>query len=329
MIKSSESTKTAMKTEAPVDSPIDSAERTEVSEKSAIEKGMAPLVATKKPHKSRKRKEQWGNVFTYLLLILVSIVLLLPLVWMVSISLKPMSEIAQFPPNLLPVDIQWNNYREMMTAFPFFKYAGNTLFITTLVVIGNVISNSFIAYGFAKINFPGKNLLFAMVLSTMMIPGFVTMIPQYILFSRIGWVGTYLPLIVPAFFGNAFNIFLMRQFYLSIDDELIEAAQIDGANHLYIWSRLMVPLTKPALITIGITSFNGAWNDFLGPLLYIQKEDRYTLQIGLQVFQNQSTTQWNYLMAGATLVLLPTVLMFLVAQKYFIEGMDLSGGMKG
>jgi len=328
MIKSSDSTKSAVKTEAPVDSPIGTVEEAGTSE-STIEKGMAPLVATKKPHKSRKRKEQWGHVFTYLILILVSIILLLPLVWMVSISLKPMSEIAKFPPDLLPIDVQWNNYSEMMNSFPFFKYAGNTLFITVFVVAGNIISNSFIAYGFAKIDFPGKSILFAMVLSTMMIPGFVTMIPQYILFSRIGWVGTYLPLIVPAFFGNAFNIFLMRQFYLSIDDELIEAAQIDGANHLYIWSRLMVPLTKPALITIAITSFNGAWNDFLGPLLYIQKEDRYTLQIGLQVFQNQSTTQWNYLMAGATLVLLPTVLLFLVAQKYFIEGMDLSGGMKG
>ena len=325
MSKSTSSSKSAIKTGTPVDSPIERTKRTGAK----IEESLAPKVATKKPHKSKKRKEQWGNVFTCLLLIAISILLLLPLVLMVSISLKPMSEIAQFPPNLFPRDIQWNNYREMTDAFPFFKYAGNTLFITAFVVAGNIISNSFIAYGFAKIAFPGKKILFAMVLSTMMIPGFVTMIPQYILFSRIGWVGTYLPLIVPAFFGNAFNIFLMRQFYMSIDNELIEAAQIDGANHLYIWSRLMIPLTKPALITIGITSFNGAWNDFLGPLLYIQNEERYTLQIGLQVFQNQSTTQWNYLMAGATLVLLPTVLLFLVAQKYFIEGMDLSGGMKG
>lgn len=217
----------------------------------------------------------------------------------------------------------------MVNSFPFFKYAWNTLIITSFVVLGNIVSNSFIAYGFAKIRFPGKSILFALVLSTMMIPGFVTMIPQYILFSRLGWVGTYLPLTVPAFFGSGFNIFLMRQFYLSIDDELIEAAQIDGANHLYIWSRLMLPLTKPALITIGIQSFNGAWNDFLGPLLYIQSEDKYTLQIGLQVFQNQSTTQWNYLMAGATVVLLPTILLFFFAQRYFIEGMDLTGGTKG
>lgn len=286
-------------------------------------------VAKTKYFKSRKRQKKIGKFITYFLLILISIVLMTPLVWMVSTSLKPMEEIVQFPPTLFPETFQWENYTRTIEAFPFFKYARNTLFITFFVVLGNVVSNSFIAYGFAKISFPGKNLLFGLVLSTMMVPGFVTMIPQYILFTQLGWVGTYLPLIVPSFFGSAFNIFLMRQFYMSINDELIEAAHMDGANHLYIWSRLMIPLTKPALITIGIQSFNGAWNDFLGPLLYIHEEEMYTLQIGLQIFQIQSTTQWNYSMAGATMVLLPTVLLFFFAQKYFIEGMDLTGGTKG
>lgn len=259
----------------------------------------------------------------------IGIILLIPLLWMVFTSLKPMEEIVRYPPTFFPEKIVWENYLDTIAAFPFWRYARNTLFITVLVVIGNVLSNSFIAYGFAKLDFPGKKLMFALVLSTMMIPGFVTMIPQYVLFSKIGWVGTYLPLIVPSFFGNAFNIFLMRQFYLSINNELIEAAEIDGANHLYIWSHLMLPLTKPALITIAINSFNAAWNDFLGPLLYIQDQEKYTLQIGLQVFQNQATTQWNYLMAGATLVLIPTILLFFFAQRYFIEGMDLTGGSKG
>ncbi|WP_371860842.1 carbohydrate ABC transporter permease [Alkalibacterium kapii] len=248
---------------------------------------------------------------------------------MVSTSLKSMEEIVSFPPTLLPETFHWENYAYTVKAFPFFNYMKNTIFITAFVVAGNVLSNSFIAYGFAKINFPGKNVLFALVLATMMVPGFVTMIPQYILFTKIGWVGTYLPLIVPSFFGSAFYIFLMRQFYMSINNELIESAQMDGANHLYIWSRLMLPLTKPALITIGIMSFNGAWNDFLGPLLYITREENYTLQIGLQSFQNQSTTQWNYLMAGATLVMIPTIVLFFFAQKYFVEGMDLTGGTKG
>ncbi|EGP4809929.1 carbohydrate ABC transporter permease [Enterococcus faecium] len=272
---------------------------------------------------------QSKKMLSYVLMTVIGIILLIPLLWMVFTSLKPMEEIVRYPPTFFPEKIVWENYLGTIAAFPFWRYARNTLFITVLVVIGNVLSNSFIAYGFAKLDFPGKKLMFALVLSTMMIPGFVTMIPQYVLFSKIGWVGTYLPLIVPSFFGNAFNIFLMRQFYLSINNELIEAAEIDGANHLYIWSHLMLPLTKPALITIAINSFNAAWNDFLGPLLYIQDQEKYTLQIGLQVFQNQATTQWNYLMAGATLVLIPTILLFFFAQRYFIEGMDLTGGSKG
>lgn len=272
---------------------------------------------------------QTKKIVSYLLMTAIGLVLITPLLWMVFTSLKPMEEIVRYPPTFFPEKIVWQNYLDTITAFPFWRYARNTLLITVLVVFGNVLSNSFIAYGVAKLDFPGKKLMFALVLSTMMIPGFVTMIPQYVLFSKIGWVGTYLPLIVPSFFGNAFNIFLMRQFYLSINDELIEAAEIDGANHFYIWSRLMLPLTKPALITIAINSFNAAWNDFLGPLLYIQDQEKYTLQIGLQVFQNQATTQWNYLMAGATLVLIPTILMFFFAQRYFIEGMDLTGGSKG
>ncbi len=272
---------------------------------------------------------QSKKMLSYVLMTVIGIILLIPLLWMVFTSLKPMEEIVRYPPTFFPEKIVWENYLDTIVAFPFWRYARNTLFITVLVVIGNVLSNSFIAYGFAKLDFPGKKLMFALVLSTMMIPGFVTMIPQYVLFSKIGWVGTYLPLIVPSFFGNAFNIFLMRQFYLSINNELIEAAEIDGANHLYIWSHLMLPLTKPALITIAINSFNAAWNDFLGPLLYIQDQEKYTLQIGLQVFQNQATTQWNYLMAGATLVLIPTILLFFFAQRYFIEGMDLTGGSKG
>lgn len=287
-----------------------------------------PQVATKH-FKSKKKQENIKKYLVYLLLLVISLVLLAPLWWMVSTSLKPMQEVVKYPPSFIPETWEWSNYLKTIQAFPFLLYAKNTLYITSFVVVGNVLSNSFIAYGFAKIDFPGKNILFSMVLATMMVPGFVTMIPQYILFTKIGWVGTYLPLIVPSFFGSAFNIFLMRQFYMSINNELIEAAQIDGANHLYIWSRLMVPMTKPALITIAITSFNGAWNDFLGPLLYIHNEKKYTLQIGLQTFQSQSSTQWNYLMAGATMVMLPTVLLFFFAQKYFIEGMDLTGGTKG
>ena len=175
--------------------------------------------------KSNSQQQRIKKLTSYLVMTVIGIVLIIPLLWMVFTSLKPMEEIVRYPPTFFPEEINFSNYLDTINAFPFWQYAKNTLFITVLVVFGNVLSNSFIAYGFAKLDFPGKKLIFSLVLSTMMIPGFVTMIPQYVLFSKIGWVGTYLPLIIPSFFGNAFNIFLMRQFYLSINNELIEAAK--------------------------------------------------------------------------------------------------------
>jgi multiple sugar transport system permease protein len=163
----------------------------------------------------------------------------------------------------------------------------------------------------------------------MMIPGFVTLIPQYVLYAKLGWLNTYLPLILPAFFGSAFFIFLLRQFFLTIPNELIEAAKIDGANHLIIWWKIFLPLSKPAIATVAILSFNGAWNDFLGPLLFINDESLFTLQLGLQIFKGQNDTQWNFLMAGSLMVLLPVIMIFFFFQRYFIEGMNLTAGSKG
>lgn len=270
-----------------------------------------------------------SNLIVFLLLCIGSVLILLPLWWMISTSLKPMAEILQFPPTFFPDDWQFSNYLKTWQAAPFTLYLVNTLFITLLVVIGNVLVNAFVAYGFAKIQFPGRNIWFVILLATMMIPGFVTLVPQYILFSRLGWLNTYLPLIVPAFFGSAFFIFLLRQFYLRIPNELIEAARMDGASHFYIWWHIMLPLSKPILATVAIFSFNGAWNDFLGPLLYLNDETKYTLQLGLQVFKSEANTQWNLLMAGSLIVLLPVIILFFIFQKYFIEGMDLSSGGKG
>ncbi|WP_114165128.1 carbohydrate ABC transporter permease [Exiguobacterium sp. TNDT2] len=270
-----------------------------------------------------------SNLIVFLLLCIGSVLILLPLWWMISTSLKPMAEILQFPPTFFPDDWQFSNYIKTWQAAPFTLYLVNTLFITLLVVIGNVLVNAFVAYGFAKIQFPGRNVWFIILLATMMIPGFVTLVPQYILFSRLGWLNTYLPLIVPAFFGSAFFIFLLRQFYLRIPNELIEAARMDGASHFYIWWHIMLPLSKPILATVAIFSFNGAWNDFLGPLLYLNDETKYTLQLGLQVFKSEANTQWNLLMAGSLIVLLPVIILFFIFQKYFIEGMDLSSGGKG
>lgn len=278
---------------------------------------------------SVKVRKRISKTIITIILILGSVIVLSPVWWMFATSVKSMGEIMQFPPTFIPKEWHFENYMETWKAAPFTRYLFNTLLITVCVVGGNVLSNSFIAYGFAKIRFKGRNFLFAVVLATMMIPGFVTMIPHYVMYSKIGWLNTYLPLIVPSFLGSAFNIFLIRQFFLGVPNELIEAAKIDGASHIYIWSRIMIPLAKPAIATVAIFSFNGAWNDFLGPLLYINDESLYTLQLGLQVFKGQLETQWNYLMAGSLLVLLPVIILFFIFQKYFIEGMNLTAGSKG
>ncbi|HEY4537907.1 MAG TPA: carbohydrate ABC transporter permease [Erysipelothrix sp.] len=264
------------------------------------------------------------SFINFILLLFGAIILLLPLVWMVSISLKSMEEIMSGSQNLIPKKVHFSNYIKTWHAAPFNRYALNTIFITLMSVIGNVLMNALIAYGFAKINFKGKNVLFVLVLTTMMIPGFVTMVPKYILYSKIGWLNTYLPLIVPAFLGSAFNIFLLRQFYMTISDSVIESAKMEGANHFQIWWHIAMPMIKPALLTIAIYAFNGAWNDFLNPLLYLRDERKYTLQIGLQIFKEQSSSQWNYLMAGSLIVLLPVLILFFVFQKQFIEGANIN-----
>lgn len=279
--------------------------------------------------KSANFKKKTGKTIVLIILILGSLLILSPIWWMIATSFKDMKEIMTYPPTFIPKEWHWENYLITLQKGPFLQYTLNTLFITFFVVIGNVVANSFIAYGFAKIQFKGRNVLFACVLATMMIPGFVTLVPQYVIYAKLGWLNTYLPLILPAFFGSAFNIFLLRQFFLTIPNELIEAAKIDGANHLYIWWKIFIPLAKPAIATVAIFSFNGAWNDFLGPLLYLNDESLYTLQLGLQIFKGQNDTQWNFLMAGSIMVLLPVITIFFFFQRYFIEGMNLTAGSKG
>lgn len=280
-------------------------------------------------YETKKFKDKVRLTFVTLLLLAGSTLILLPLWWMISTSLKSPAEIAQYPPTFFPKEFNFNNYIEAWQTAPFTRWALNTIFLATVGTIGSVLVNSLVAYGFAKIKFKGRNVLFALVLSTMLIPGFVTMVPQYILFSKLGWLNTYLPLLVPAFLGSAFFIFLLRQFMMGIPNELIEAAVLDGAGHLQIWWHIMLPLTKPALITVAIFTFNGAWNDLLGPLLYINDESMYTLQIGLQTFKGTVQTQWHYLMAMSVTVLLPVILLFFFFQKYFIEGSNISSGTKG
>lgn len=264
----------------------------------------------------------------FAVLLVGSLLILSPVWWMVSTSLKSPEEIIQFS-SLFPKELRFENYVEAWNSADFSRWTMNTFFIAVTSVLGSVFVNSLVAYGFAKINFKGRDKLFGLVLSTMLLPGFVLLIPQYILFSNLGWINTYLPLIVPAFLGNAFFIFLLRQFMRSIPDELVEAAIMDGASHLKIWWHVIMPLIKPALITVAIFSFNGAWNDLLGPLLYINDENLYTLQIGMQTFKGTVQTQWHYLMAMSVLVLIPVVLLFFIFQKYFISGSNIGTGIKG
>jgi multiple sugar transport system permease protein len=275
-------------------------------------------------------KKEWNikNLVVFLILLLGSIVLLTPLWWMISTSLKSPQEILQYPPSFFPEHFHFSNYIEAWKTGDFTRWSMNSLLIAAASTIGNVLINSFVAYGFAKVRFKGRNALFVIVLSTMIIPGFVTMVPQYILFSKLGWVNTYLPMIVPAFLGSAFNIFLIRQFMMTVPNEIIEAAIMDGASHFRIWWLIVMPLVKPALITVAIFSFTGAWNDLLGPLLYLSDEKLYTLQLGLQTFKGSVQTQWNYLMAMSVMVLIPIILIFFMFQRHFIKGSNLSAGLK-
>lgn len=274
---------------------------------------------------NEKKTLNFWRAVNLILLIFGSIFMIAPLFWMISTSLKSMEEIYRGDFNFIPEDIRFSNFIDIFKIVPFDMYFMNTLVITVIVVLANVFVNAFIAYGFSKIKFKGRNILFMLVLSTMMLPGFITLIPQYVIFAKLGLVNTYYPLIVPSLFGSAFNIFLLRQFFKGVPDNFIEAAKLEGANHFQIFFKIALPMVKPALFTVAIFSFNGVWNDFLGPLLYLNDESLYTLQLGLQVFQEQSTTQWNYLMVGSLIVLAPVIILFFFFQKYFIQGSNILG----
>ena len=221
--------------------------------------------------------------------------------------------------------LDWHNYVEGFQEFPFLRYLGNTLVICALSVLGTVLSCSLVAYGLACVPWKGRETLFWVMLSTMMIPGQVTMIPLFILFRHLGWINTILPLVVPTFFGNAFFIFLLRQFYRGIPVSLLEAARVDGAGDLRIWARIVAPLSKPALLMVALFTFINSWNDFLNPLIYLLNDRKYTLSIGLTMFQGQYNTEWGPLMAMSLVMALPIIVLFFLTQKTFIQGVKLSG----
>lgn len=262
---------------------------------------------------------------THILLILASILFLLPFLWMVSTSLKPITQVFTFPPEWIPKPFQWENYKNAMEYIPFYTYLKNTALITIFSTIGVIISCPLIAYSFAKLEWKGRNVIFVITIAVMMIPGQVTMIPLFLLFNKIGWVGTALPLIVPAFFGVPFYIFLLRQFFKGLPDTLRDAAKIDGAGEFRIYWQIMVPLAKPAILAVGLFQFMASWTDFLGPLLYLTDEAQYTLSLGLQQFQSQQGTEWGLMMAVATMMTIPIIILFFLLQKTFIQGITFSG----
>ncbi len=269
-----------------------------------------------------------GRLLIYALLLLGIVMYAFPLVWMIFTALKDNTEIMRMPPSLLPEAWKWSNFPNALKEFPFFLYLRNTLFIVAFQMLGNVSSAAIVGYSFARLRWPGRDIWFVVLLSTMMLPGVVTMVPTFIMFKNFGWMNTYLPFIVPTFCGSAFNIFLMRQFFRGIPMDLSESARLDGAGEFITFARIILPLCKPALATIAIFSFMGCWNDYMGPLLYLNDASKFTITYGLRSFQLEHDTDWPYLMAAATIISLPTVMLFFFCQRYFIEGITLTG-MKG
>ena len=270
---------------------------------------------------------------THAVILLLCIPAVLPLLWMVSTSFKGDAQLygagtdsQSLTSVLLPWPVRWQNYPAALQAAPLSTYLKNTLLLCVLTVIGAVFSSAMVAYGFARLHFKGKGALFLLMISTMALPSQVTMIPVFALFRWLGWYGTFLPLIVPSFFGAPFYIFLLTQFYRTLPEELAEAARIDGAGEWRIFWQVMLPLSRPALVTCALFQFLGTWNDFFGPLLYLNDPSKYTLAYGLQQFMASFYGgKWAELMAGATLFTLPIIALFFFAQKTFIQGIATSG----
>jgi multiple sugar transport system permease protein len=289
--------------------------------------------ASHAPRRLRKRT-RLGNLLRHAVLIGICALAILPFLWMLSTSLKSLEATLDYPPKWLPDPIQWHNYLDVFRSSNanFLLWTRNTLIIAVLGVVGTTLSSALVAYGFAKLRFVGRGPLFALMLSTMMLPFPVTMVSLFALFRWLGdttgvaFLGTFKPLWLPAWFGSAFNIFLLRQFFMTIPMELSEAARIDGCSELGIFWRIIVPLSRPALAVVALFAFMGIWNDFLGPLVYLQRPEQFTLALGLQNFQSKAGgTSWHLLMAASTLVVLPIILLFFLAQKTFIEGIATTG----
>jgi multiple sugar transport system permease protein len=277
---------------------------------------------------SRRIQALFRQAVTYLLLCTIGLAMALPFLWMVSTALKPDALVFSIPPQWFPRPWVWRNFVDSMTILghPVHLYAWNTIVIASLGVLGVTLSSSLVAFGFARLDFPGRNLLFILVISTMMLPRFVTIVPQFILFQKMGWLDTFKPLIVPYWFGAPFHIFLLRQFFLVIPKELDDAARVDGASSLQIYWQIILPLSKPALATVAIFAFVYHWNDLLEPLIFLASQRNWTLALFLASFQGYMLQpRWNLLMAASTILTLPVLVLFFFAQRLFIGGITVTG----
>ena len=279
--------------------------------------------------KSLANSETLGRTLVFIILVIGAVVMIAPFAFLVSSSLKEETQVFQFPIQWLPNPVRWMNYADALTQKPFIHYFSNTMIMVIFNQIAILGTASLVGYGLARISFPGRDFWFGVALATMMLPYYVTMVPQFILFSRLGWMDSYLPLIIPYFFGGgAFNIFLFRQFFRTIPEDFSDAARMDGCSEFGIFWRIFVPLSTPVLITVAIFTFMASWNDFIGPLLYINSPEKFTVALGLATYRSMmgvGRTRWDLLMAASVAMTAPIVLLFFVLQRYFIKGVVMSG----
>jgi ABC-type glycerol-3-phosphate transport system permease component len=291
---------------------------------------LVPTVEARAPRLSRVWRRRIQATVAFIVIVIGAAVIMMPMVWMISTSLKRQMEVFVLPPKWIPNPPQWSNYPEIFRVASFGRYLLNSTIITSASIIGSVLSCSLAAYGFARLRFPGRDLIFILILSTLMLPESMTLIPRFIIFEKLGWLNTFKPLIVPSFFGSAFQIFLLRQFFRTIPVDLEDAARLDGAGTFRIFATIVLPLSKPALVTAAIFSFIFTWNDFIRPLLYLSTEEKYTVAIGLLNFtgSNRVGPQMHLLMAASFIATLPVLIVFLISQRLFVKGIVFSG-MKG
>lgn len=269
-----------------------------------------------------------GQTVAHLFMLILSLVFLIPLFWMISTALKTRAQTWIFPPEWIPDPVVWENFPRVFAVVPFLTYLQNTLLIVGWNILGAVFSTALVAFGFARLRFPGRDFLFMLLIATLMIPYQVTLIPTFVLFKLLGWINTYLPLTVPAFTGSAFFIFLMRQYLMSIPFELDDAARIDGCNTFQVLFYILLPLCVPPLAIVVVFTFIGTWSDFLGPLLYLNENEKYTIALGLNLLRGRHETDYNLLMAGSLMTVLPTLVLYFLAQNKLIGGIA-SVGLKG